>query len=271
MKRREASVLTAPGATVLAVLGIITFLIRDRPDSLQVASSPGPSIPFNEEGKPYRINGWKRVEDLPRSIAVFETVFWEPADTESLRELIRSTSLARGKSILEIGTGSGLISLCCLQAGATRVVATDVNPAAVANARYNARRLDLDDRLEVRQVSLDNAAAYAVIKDSERFDLIISNPPWEDQTPASIDQYALYDPHFELLRTLLDGLRDRLRPGGRALLAYGCREAIDTLYRLAEEHDLRVRILDERNLEDLPEVFLPGMLLEVTPEPLSSP
>jgi release factor glutamine methyltransferase len=211
------------------------------------------------------IHHWKSVPDLPRQIAVFDTVFWEPADTESLRALIREGSLVRGKSVLEIGTGSGLLSLCCLQAGAARVVATDVNPGAVANARYNARLLGLDDRLEVRQVPLDNAAAWSVLEEGERFDLIVSNPPWEDRRPQSIAEYALYDPGFELLGSLLAGLRDRLHPGGRALLAYGCRDAIHALHDLAEEQELDVKQLDDRDLESLPEVFLPGMLLEVTP------
>ena len=39
--------------------------------------------------------------------------------------------------------------------------------------------------------------------------------------------------------------------------------AIKTAQQLAEEHNLELRILDERDLDGLAEVFLPGMLLEV--------
>ena len=53
------------------------------------------------------------VDGFPERIAVFQTVFWEPRDTTSLRELIATTDLVRGKTVLEIGTGSGLVSLCC--------------------------------------------------------------------------------------------------------------------------------------------------------------
>ena len=42
---------------------------------------------------------------------------------------------------LEIGTGTGILGILCLQNGADEVVATDINPAAVANARYNAAML----------------------------------------------------------------------------------------------------------------------------------
>ena len=127
-----------------------------------------------------QIWGRESTADFDSEITIFESVFWRPEDTSSLRTLIRDTPLAEEKTILEIGTGSGLISLCCLKAGARRVVATDVNPSAVANALYNARAMGFSDRIDVRLVPLDNAGAYSVIAPSERFDLIISNPPWEN-------------------------------------------------------------------------------------------
>jgi predicted RNA methylase len=217
------------------------------------------------------VQAWRRVEDFPCAIAQFQTVFWEPRDTESLRELIRESASLKGRSVLEIGTGTGLLSLCCLKAGAARVVATDVNPSAIANLVYNAEILGIADRLETRLVPLDRAGAFAVIGDGERFDLILSNPPWEDGSPGRIDDYALYDRNFALLHSLLKGLDAHLTPGGRALLAYGCVDAIETLEREAgRRHGLAVRRLDPRKLEDLPAVFLPGMLLEVLPAPSES-
>lgn len=207
----------------------------------------------------------ERPEELGPKIAIFESVFWEPEDTASLRRLIRDTPLVQGKRVLEIGTGSGLISLYCLRAGASSVVATDVNPAAVANAQYNVAGLQLPgERFEARQVPLDDSGAFSVVREGERFDLIISNPPWEDAAPAAIDEYALYDDNFALLDSLLAGLPEHLAPDGRALLAYGCVTAIRTLCDMAEERGLQVRALDERDLDSLPELFLPGMLLEVT-------
>lgn len=215
------------------------------------------------------ITGWEWVEQLDEEIAVFATVFWEPKDTTSLRARLGRPSEVEGKTVLEIGTGSGLLALCCLNAGAKRVVATDVNPSALCNTFYNASNLGFADRLDLRRVPLDNPGAFSVIGDSEKFDYILSNPPWEDDVPEAIDEYAYYDPGFYLLQSLLAGLRDHLEPGGKALLAYGAREAIKTILRLAPQYSLEVRVLDDRDLDSLPEVFLPGMLLEVTPAPTS--
>ncbi len=221
--------------------------------------------PDSRTGQPqFAIKETRTVEDFPDELVQYETVFWESADTASLRALIRNTDLVRDKSILEIGTGTGLISLCCLRAGARRVVATDVNPAAIANAQHNAERFGVADRLETRLVPLENCTAYSVIEPHERFDLIIANPPWENASPQTIDEYAFYDHDFSLLRSLLKDLRHHLTDDGQALLAYGCVDAIRTIQQLAPRYDLNVKILDDRNLDDLPQNFLPGMLLEIT-------
>ena len=219
---------------------------------------------IDPEGK---INSWGEVEDFNTELAIFRSVFWEPDDTASLRKLIREGQIVRGKRVLEIGTGSGLISLCCLKAGAAHVVATDVNQMAISNAIYNARKLALSDRFEVRRVPLSNTSAWAVIGDDERFDYIISNPPWEDQKPDNVADFALYDPGFLLLKTLLEGLDDHLTPDGRVLLAYGCVSAVRQVQKLAPQHGYIVEVLDDRKLDDLPELFLPGMMLELKRAP----
>jgi len=206
------------------------------------------------------------IEDFEQRLAIFPTVFWEPLDTVSLRKLIRETPLVREKRILEIGTGSGLVSLCCAKAEAKSVVATDVNPNAIACAQSNAKRLDVASKIDFRLVDTKNAKAFAVIKADERFDLIISNPPWEEGKPASIDQYALYDPNFELLKSLLVEARMHLSSDGELYLAYGCKAAIRLLEKLSTELDYEFQVLDERKLDDLTEVFLPGMLLKLKPK-----
>ena len=249
-----------------------TLGVRARnPESVSLGSAPcGRGCP--PEPTPCVIRSWQRVEGLPKPIAVFDTVFWEPEDTASLRKMLASRSSLRGKRVLEIGTGTGLLSLCCLQAGATEVVATEINPAAVSNAVHNARLLGLADRLEVRRVPLHRPGAFSVVGRSEKFDLIVSNPPWENGRPQSIDKYAHFDPGFQLLHSLLEGLEEHLNPGGVAVVAYGSVDAISTLERLAPQFGLQARAWDRRSLQGLPSVFLPGMLIEIAPvgsEPLN--
>lgn len=193
----------------------------------------------------------------------FESVFWEPDDSVSLREMIVEDQIVEGRSVLEIGTGTGLLSLICLANGASNVVATDINPAAVANARYNAARVGLEENFEVRLVEVNQPEAFAVIKPDERFDLILSNPPWEDGKIAKPADHAFYDPDFVLMDSILDGLPSHLNPGGRCLLAYGHSPAITRLLSEAEQRGYQTKVLDDRKVEELEKDFLPGMLIEI--------
>lgn len=244
---------------VIATVSVLLLVLATTPGWLHLQlERPAPPAPQ------FRQIAWREVPELPRPLAQLETVFWEPRDTDSLRERILRSGSVRDKQVLEIGTGTGLLALCCCQAGASSVVATDVNAAAVANARYNAEQLGFTERLDVRLVSLSDPSAFSVIGPNEQFDLIVSNPPWEDSTPRSIAEFALYDPGFQLLDSLLrDGGR-HLRPGGRMWLAYGCATAIRVILETAPRQGWQVRWLDERTFADLPEVFLPGLLLELT-------
>lgn len=211
----------------------------------------------------YGIQSWESVPELPKQIAIVEHVFWEPDDTTSLRKLIANSNLVEDRQVLEIGTGSGLISLCCLQAGANQVVATDINPWAVKNALYNAEQLGLDDRLSVRLVSQKTPDAWSVIADQEKFDVIVSNPPWEPGKPVRVEDFAFYDPDWQLMQSLVKHLPQHLNPKGRVFLAYGCVTAIKELQKLTMLHGHTYTIHDDRKLDDLPDVFLPGMLLEI--------
>ncbi len=213
------------------------------------------------------------VDELPnRELVQFESVFWESDDTTSLRRMIAQESIAENRDCLEIGTGTGLLSILCLHHGAKSVVATDINQAAVDNARYNAAMLRLDRNLEVRKISLDQPGAFAVIKDSEKFDLIVSNPPWEDAAVSTPAEHAYYDPNFGLMDSLLDGLPDHLRVDGRCLLAYGHRPAIERLLTEASKRGFTTKILDDRKLAELNSSFLPGMLIEIKcPSLVSAP
>jgi release factor glutamine methyltransferase len=71
--------------------------------------------------------------------------------------------------VLDLGTGSGAIALAIAdERPDAQVVAVDSAPGAVALARENAERLDL--QIEVRLGDLESAA--------EGWDLVVSNPPY---------------------------------------------------------------------------------------------
>ena len=54
------------------------------------------------------------------------------------RHLLANPEVVRGRSVLDIGTGSGLVAIAAARAGAVRVAAIDIDPVAVVAARLNA-------------------------------------------------------------------------------------------------------------------------------------
>ncbi len=212
-----------------------------------------------------KIRDWHELDGLAKPLAQFDTVFWEPDDTASLRSWLAQSPKVKDAHILEIGTGTGLISLLCAQLDAKHVVATDINPNAAANARYNADHHGLSESVEVLLVDPDHPEPFSMLGD-QRFDLIISNPPWEDAPVKEPAAYALYDPGFALLDGMLRESGGHLNPEGRLLLAYGSRTAIERILERAPEFNWQVIQHDQRELSSLPEVFLPGYLLELAPK-----
>ena len=98
------------------------------------------------------------------------------------RQLARCTSRRPVRAALDLCTGSGVHAVLAA-AHADRVVAVDINPRAVACARFNALALGISN-LEVRIGDLFEPVA------AERFDLITANPPF---VPSPSDEFRFRD------------------------------------------------------------------------------
>lgn len=118
-------------------------------------------------------------------------------------------SIARNAEVLDMGTGSGICAVFAARR-AERVVAVDVNLAAVRCARINALLNHLEQRIEVRHGDLFAPVA------GERFDLILFNPPFVIGEPRTDRERAWRS--TDVAARFAEGLGRHLKPGGAALL-----------------------------------------------------
>jgi SAM-dependent methyltransferase len=123
----------------------------------------------------------------------------------------------------DIGTGTGVLAAVLARRGIGRVIATDLDPRALACASENVRRLGLSEHIDVVQADLFPQGRAA---------LVVCNPPWIPARPSSSMETGIYDPESRMLRGFLRALPTHLEPGGEGWLI---------LSDLAEHLGLRTR------------------------------
>ena len=80
-------------------------------------------------------------------------------------------------TIADIGTGSGIIAITlALELDTLRLIATDISPAALEVAKYNAALHGVSDRIEF--VAGDMLTPFDFAQGKPQVDLIVSNPPY---------------------------------------------------------------------------------------------
>ena len=135
-----------------------------------------------------------------------------------------------GKSLLELGAGSGLIAIRTSRRGAV-VTATDISGTALRGLRENAARNGAD-------ISIIESDLFGNLP-GKQFDIIIINPPYYPRAAIREDQLAWYcGPQFEYFQRLFDQLPPYITAGSQVLmiLSEDCR--IDHIQALAAARGL---------------------------------
>jgi release factor glutamine methyltransferase len=135
--------------------------------------------------------------------------------------------------LVDLGTGAGIVAIMLARlCPAAHVTAVDVSAAALAVARANARR-------HGAAIRFAHGDWYAPLGD-ERFDLIVSNPPYVADGDPHLQQNGLpFEPQLALtdgiaggdglacMRTIITGAHRHLLPGGWLLIEHGYDQAVE--------------------------------------------
>lgn len=112
---------------------------------------------------------------------------------ELLEQIMENRVPITSPSLLDLGTGSGILAMAASLLGCGRILALDIDPDAVTVARENLALNQLSDAIECGTAPLESL--------TERYDIILANILAE-----------------ELVR-LAPYLADRLQPGGSLILS----------------------------------------------------
>ncbi|WP_070011866.1 methyltransferase domain-containing protein [Streptomyces abyssalis] len=200
-------------------------------------------------------------EDRPRTFVLYDKewdlldeVFapiYRPSTNVSLDFLdLLTPGPFKWDSMLEMGSGTGLICVMAALAGCERVVGADINPYAVENTRLNAERHGVSGRVTTRQSDLFDGLA-----EDERFDVIFwnSNFIWApgDHKFESVHEHAFLDPGYVAHRRFLEEAPKWTTENGSVLLFFSSTKGdLPGLYRLAEETRRSLRIVRRQTIQD---------------------
>ena len=162
-----------------------------------------------------------------RTFFINEDVLDPRGDTETLIDYVIDRP---ARSVLELGTGSGVIaiSLAC-EWKEVNVVATDISEAALLVAQKNAKNFDVEDKIDFLKSDWFEAI-------EGKFDLIISNPPYIGFSEINeISQEVLkHDPELALFagsdglgayERIIPYLTKFLKPKGIVVLEIGASQS----------------------------------------------
>ena len=156
--------------------------------------------------------GWRvkgvAIENLGLSIFPHYGVF-APTRHEYVQLLLDAPLPAVYDVAFDIGTGTGLLAIILAQRGVKQVIATDLNPRALACASENLARFE-------SAVQLQQADLYPT--DAPLANLLVCNPPWLPAKPTSPLEFAVYDANSTMLRGFLQGAKQHLAEQGEVWL-----------------------------------------------------
>lgn len=228
--------------------------INQRPDDVYALSEQLLNA-SQDDNFPYE------TEVLGVPIVVLANVF-SPRYLPGAEPFTRMLGFTPGIDFLEIGPGTGAIAVQAALAGARRVLAIDINPAAVANTQANIDRHGLADRMEVREGDI-----FEPLRPGETFDLIFWNVPFAYVEPGLVPtplQRSTLDPGYEATRRYIHQGRAHLKPGGRLVLGFSSVIGrFELVQRIAAEAGLDARITVVE--EGPPEFPAPFELIEFFP------
>lgn len=156
-------------------------------------------------------------------------------------------------AIADVGTGSGILAICAAKyLPQAHVTAIDVSPAALAVAARNAERHKVADRITFIESNL-----FAAVPADERYDFIVSNPPYIStaemaELPVDVKDF---EPHLaleagptgtEVIAPLIAESATRLNPGGKLLIEISpmIARAVEELLRTSGHFDLAPTLRD---------------------------
>lgn len=169
---------------------------------------------------------------LDREIIIFPEVM-SPKYDRSSQIFISIMPSQRGKTFLEIGCGSGIVSVFAALNGASKIVAVDINNVAIQNTQENFKKHQL----------LNADAFYSDLFENVKgtFDTVFFNAPFHGNRPVDILEYGTSDYNYKTLKRFFSKVSNYLNPDGEIFLGFSDMSDNQLLQRFITLNKLHIK------------------------------
>lgn len=151
---------------------------------------------------------------LGKKFVVYPNVF-SPKYFNDTEFFAKFLPIKKNEEFLEIGCGTGIVSIFAKKKGAKKVVAVDINPAAIKNAKENSK-------LTKTKIDVRKSNVYSKIKKNEKFDTIFWNTPFAyiKNKKLTYLERSVQDPGYKYKKIFINEAKKHLKPNGRLLIGF---------------------------------------------------
>jgi release factor glutamine methyltransferase len=185
---------------------------------------------------------------LTVQVGVFHPTFF--FSTKFLLAWLKTQSL-QNRSVLELGAGTGLLSIYAAKQGAM-VHASDISETACANVEVNVHKNNV--KIDIVRSDLFTDIPW------QHFDLILINPPYYAKTPNTESEYAWFcGEDFEYFQKLFFQMRRFMKATSKAIMVLSEDCNIAVIQSLAQQHDFCWQMVQQKKM-----LFEENYLFEIT-------
>ena len=176
-------------------------------------------------------------------------VYLPEEDSYLLINTIRKHLKSKNHTVLEMGAGSGVISIY-LSDYVSKVYAVDIDKEAIAYAKKEIRKVSSRREKPIKNIHLINSNLFSKVNKELRFDLIVFNPPYLPNEKKIENDIALNGgpEGNEIIIKFLEQAKDYLNINGEILLLFSSFSKRNKILKKAKELGYETKLLSKKTI-----------------------